>query len=61
MQLLNLFPAVGQGRGSEGQNRELKVWDKDIFISEAKLCMQAKQNKEFIHWFPGRQMFSYFW
>lgn len=34
--------------------------DKDRLVSEAKLYVQAKQNKELIPCSPGRQMFSHF-
>lgn len=41
--------AVGWDRKLEEQNqKKLLGWDKDTLMSEAKLCLQAEQNKVFI-------------
>jgi len=45
---------VGWERESEGQKQEKFMGrDEDSLISKAEWHMQAKQNKEFIHYFPS--------
>lgn len=42
------------GEESEKQNeKNFVTWDKDTLLEEKNLCTQAKQKKEFIHYFPS--------
>lgn len=46
------LPLSGMRERTGGKGRKAAGWDEANLISEAKLHMQARQNKEFIHCFP---------
>lgn len=49
-----LLPCQWDGREYwKGKSKKIQEnWDNDSLIGEVKLCIEAEQNKEFIHHFP---------